>query len=98
MFFESDFGRVVYDCYTPSNPNGIVVQIAHGMVEHALAMHGCAKSSLGTQACHAKGLKKCLDEVVRISQSTREESASHPPFFLFRFLVSPAFCFLFPCL
>lgn len=34
MFFESDFGRVVYDCYTPSNPNGIVVQIAHGMVEH----------------------------------------------------------------
>ena len=34
MFFESDFGRVVYDCSTPSNPNGIVVQIAHGMVEH----------------------------------------------------------------
>ena len=45
MFFESDFGRVVYDCYTPSNPNGIVVQIAHGMVEPP-AMRGCAKSSL----------------------------------------------------
>lgn len=34
MFFKSDFGNIVYDCYEAQNPNGIVIQIAHGMVEH----------------------------------------------------------------
>ncbi len=35
--FQSDFGAVVYDIYEPdSGANGanIIIQIAHGMVEH----------------------------------------------------------------
>ncbi len=34
MFFKSDFGNVFYDCYEPKEQNGVVIQIAHGMVEH----------------------------------------------------------------
>lgn len=34
LFFQSDFGNIVYDCYEPEDFNGRVIQIAHGMIEH----------------------------------------------------------------
>ncbi|PAF54504.1 hypothetical protein BKH42_00925 [Helicobacter sp. 13S00482-2] len=32
--FKSDFGNIYYDEYIPEISNGVVIQIAHGMIEH----------------------------------------------------------------
>ena len=36
LHFSSDFGRVAYDLYEPAqvDSNPIIIQIAHGMIEH----------------------------------------------------------------
>lgn len=33
LSFESDFGEIIYTLYHPKNPNGAIMQIAHGMIE-----------------------------------------------------------------
>lgn len=33
LSFKSDFGEIIYSLYHPKNPNGAIVQIAHGMIE-----------------------------------------------------------------
>ncbi|PAF52398.1 alpha/beta hydrolase [Helicobacter sp. 13S00477-4] len=34
LTFKSDLLKITYDCYIPQESNGIVIQIAHGMIEH----------------------------------------------------------------
>ncbi|PAF49519.1 hypothetical protein BKH41_02320 [Helicobacter sp. 12S02232-10] len=34
LTFKSDFGCIAYDKYIPDTPKGVVIQIAHGMIEH----------------------------------------------------------------
>lgn len=34
LTYRSDFGSIVYDKYLPDNAKGVVIQIAHGMIEH----------------------------------------------------------------
>lgn len=34
LTFASDFGDVVYDLYLPDQPCGVLIHIAHGMIEH----------------------------------------------------------------
>lgn len=33
LSFKSDFGEIIYSLYEPKNPNGSIIQIAHGMIE-----------------------------------------------------------------
>lgn len=34
LTYRSDFGNIVYDKYLPDKAKGVVIQIAHGMIEH----------------------------------------------------------------
>lgn len=34
LTFNSDFGNIVYDKYLSDTDNGVIIQIAHGMIEH----------------------------------------------------------------
>ncbi|PAF44711.1 alpha/beta fold hydrolase [Helicobacter sp. 11S02596-1] len=42
--FKTDFGHIAYDKYLPCAPNGVAIQIAHGMVEHKGRYEWLAKS------------------------------------------------------